>query len=55
MAGYTHVVSYYKNHKTFGWVFCDFRTTADAVKLHMKSLAKQEKEGTVRNVQVVKL
>jgi hypothetical protein len=48
--GYTHAITYYKMVKGLGWMYSDFRTTEDALKLHLRSLAKQEAKGIVRAV-----
>lgn len=53
--GYTHKIAFYKKDKSLGWMFCDFPTTEDAVKFHLKSLMKQQVAGTVRNIDVIKL
>jgi hypothetical protein len=53
--GYTHRITYYKNVKGIGWVYSDFRTTADALRIHLRSLAKEEAQGSVRAVSFNKI
>lgn len=53
--GYTHKINLYRNVKGLGWMFQSFPTTADAVKVHMSHLLKQQMAGSVRNIDVVKL
>lgn len=48
--GYTHVVTFYKKERHLGWVFCDFRTTQDDLKIHLKNLTKKQAAGTVRTI-----
>jgi len=54
-AGYTHMITFYKKVDGLGWMFSDFRTTQDALKTHLKSLANQEAKGVVRAVTLSKL
>lgn len=35
---YTHKISYTKTHKIFGTVTGSFKTTSDAVSIHMENL-----------------
>jgi hypothetical protein len=51
-AGYTHTISLERHVPHLGWMPQAFHTTPDAVALHMCALAKQERHGDVRNVQV---
>lgn len=53
--GYTHAITYLKKVDGHGWMYNDFRTTEDALKLHLKSLANQEARGVVRLVTLSKL
>lgn len=53
--GYTHAITYYKKVPGLGWMYSDFRTTEDALRTHLKSLAKQEASGTVRAVSFNKI
>lgn len=53
--GYTHTITFYKKVPTLGWMFSDFRTTADALQKHVRSLYKMQAAGTVRMIDVIKL
>lgn len=53
--GYTYAVNFYKKVDGLGWTFHSFHTTDDAVKLHVRSLLKQQVAGTVRNIDTIKL
>lgn len=53
--GYTHKINLYRNVKGLGWTFQSYPTTSDAVKMHIRSLFKQQTAGMVRNIDVVKL
>lgn len=53
--GYTRAISFYKKVQGLGWTYCDFKTTEDALRLHLKSLAKQEAKGLVRAITYSKL
>lgn len=53
--GYTYAVSFYKKVNGIGWTYHSFHTTDDAIKLHTKSLLRQQAEGTVRNFDTIKL
>lgn len=55
MTGYTHAINFYKKVGNMGWTFCSFKTTADALPLHIRSLSKQMANGTVRNIDTIKL
>lgn len=55
MNKYTHAVTYYKKVKDLGWMYSDFKTTEDALKSHLKSLAKQEANGLVRVVTLTRI
>lgn len=50
LSGYTRTITFYKKVQDLGWTYCDFRTTEDALKTHLKSLAQQEAKGTVRAI-----
>ena len=53
--GYTRSITYYANVKGLGWMFQSFKTTEDAVKLHLQSLYKQQVAGTVRAIETIRL
>lgn len=53
--GYTHTVSYYKKVADYGWLFHSFRTTPDALKLHLLQLHRQQLQGVVRNIDAVEV
>lgn len=53
--GYTYAVNFYKKVDGLGWMFHSFHTTDDAIKLHVRSLMKQQVAGTVRNIDTIKL
>lgn len=55
MTGYTRSINYYKKVEGLGWVFQSFRTTEDAVRLHLRSLIRQKQAGTVRALESVKI
>lgn len=52
---YTHSVNFFKNVNGSGWVFSSFRTTEDNLRKHLKVLAKQQANGTVRMIDAVKI
>ena len=52
---YTHQIAFFKKTKRLGWISCDFRTTHDALKLHLSSLYKMQTSGTVRAIDVTKI
>ena len=52
---YTYSINFYKNTPGKGWTFHSFRTTSDALKVHLKELAKKQVAGTVRMIDAVKL
>lgn len=54
-SGYTHAISYYKKVDGLGWMYNDFKTTGNALKLHLSSLYKQQTQGTVRLIDTIKL
>lgn len=54
-ASYTHAVSFFKKDQRHGWTFTDFKTTEDALKLHLIILANHEAKGTVRAVTFSKI
>lgn len=53
--GYTYTVNFHKKVDGLGWVFHSFHTTDDAIKMHVRSLMKQQVAGTVRNLETIKL
>ncbi len=55
MTGYTRSINYYKKVEGLGWIFQSFRTTEDAVRLHLRSLIRQKQAGTVRALETIKL
>ena len=55
MVGYTHSITFYKKVEDLGWVFQSFKTTADAIRVHMLSLSRQKKAGTVRLIDIGRL
>lgn len=55
MAGYTRTINYYKKVDGIGWTFQSFRTTEDAVRLHLRSLIRQKQAGNVRALETVKI
>ena len=54
-AGYTHAINYFQKVDGLGWVFRSFRTTEDAVRLHLRSLIRQKRQGTVRTIEAFRL
>ena len=52
---YTHQISYESTNNHLGRVHHTFRTTEDAVQMHMDTLKEREAAGAVRNVTVHKL
>ena len=52
---YTHSVNYLKRVDQHGWMFQSFKTTSDALPSHLRSLSKQAANGTVRNIETIKL
>jgi len=52
---YTHKINLYRNVKGLGWMFQSFPTTEDAVRVHVKTLSKQQVAGQVRNLEVIRL
>lgn len=55
MTGYTYSINFYKKVDRLGWMFQSFKTTDDAVRMHLRSLIRQKREGTVRALEAVKL
>lgn len=49
-AGYSHVIEYEQFTKFVGWQKCSFRTTPDAVELHLAALWIRSKFGHVRHI-----
>jgi hypothetical protein len=54
-AKYTYSVNFYKKVEGLGWMFHSFKTTDDAVQLHINSLAAQQARGAVRAIDAIKL
>ncbi len=52
---YTHSVNYLKRVDHHGWLFQSFKTTSDALPNHWRALSKQAANGTVRNIETIKL
>ena len=52
---YTHSINFYKKVKGLGWVFSSFRTTEDALPIHLKGLYKKQVAGTVRMIDAVRI
>ena len=52
---YTHSVNYFKRVDQHGWLFHSFKTTPDALPIHLRSLSKQVANGTVCNIETIKL
>lgn len=52
---YTHSVNYFKRVEELGWMFQSFKTTSDALPTHLRALSKQVANGTVRNIDTIKL
>lgn len=52
---YTHQITFFRKSKLSGWVACDFRTTQDALKLHLSSLYKMQTSGKVRAIDSSKI
>lgn len=52
---YTHSVTFYKNVSGLGWQFCSFKTTADALKGHLKDLGRKQVKGSIRMLDAIKL
>lgn len=55
MTGYTRCINYYRNVDGLGWMFESFKTTDDAVRIHLRSLIRQKQSGTVRTIDTFKL
>ena len=53
--GYTHSINYFQKIDGHGWVFQTLRTTENAVRLHLRSLIRQKRAGTVRTIEAVRL
>lgn len=53
--GYTRAINFYQKVDGLGWVFQSFRTTDDAVRIHLRSLIRQKQAGNVRAIETVKL
>ncbi len=51
---YTHLITFERCVESLGGIWCEgkFRTTADAVELHRKTLAERCATGEVRNVYI---
>lgn len=52
---YTHQISFFKKSRSLGWVACNFRTTHDALRLHLSSLYKMQTNGRVRAIDTSKI
>ena len=52
---YTHSVNFLTRVDQLGWMFQSFKTTSGALPLHLRSLRKQAANGTVRNIETIKL
>lgn len=53
--GYSHTINYYKKVEGFGWTFESFKTTEDAVRMHLRSLIRQKQAGQVRTIEAIRL
>lgn len=53
--GYTHTINYYKKIEGLGWMFESFKTTNDAIGMHLRSLIRQKQAGSVRTIEAIRL
>ena len=52
---YTRSVNYFRKVEGLGWMFESFKTTEDAVRMHLRSLVRQKQKGIVRSIDTFKL
>jgi hypothetical protein len=48
-------VNFYKKVDGSGWMFQSFKTTDNAVRMHLRELIRQKQRGTVRSIEANKL
>jgi hypothetical protein len=53
--GYTHLITFYKKVDGLGWMYSDFKTTQDALRLQLRGLYKKQAKGVVRAINYAKL
>lgn len=53
--GYSYAINYFRKVEGQGWTFESFKTTDDAVRMHLRSLIRQKQSGQVRTIEMSRL